>query len=126
MAPPFVIRSWHFDNVTNELSYLLSGNRSTSNVISYTYEEDPCPVAGCPVPEYEDEPLETDFRYWSNPLQWASGRVPDPGENITILSRWKMMVDVDNVVVDHLTVRGHLEFAHKNINLTASMVGNTC
>lgn len=121
-------RSWHFDNVTNKLTYLLSANSTSASQISYMFREEPCPISGCPQPSGEEEPLEGYFRYWSNANHWITGRVPGGTvngrrENVTILSRWKMIIDVSSIEVDRLTILGHLEFGQLDINLTASMVG---
>eukprot|EP00117_Sycon_ciliatum_P037364 scpid335/ scgid27970/ Fibrocystin-L; Polycystic kidney and hepatic disease 1-like protein 1 len=118
-------RSWHFDNSTNMLTYLLSGNGSSlggSDELLFNFQREPCPVAGCPVPDGGAEPYENFFRYWSKASDWPTGRVPVAGQNITILTRWKMIMDVNPPVMDRLTVLGHLEAKHTDLSITASTI----
>ena len=118
-------RSWHFNNRSLELQYILS-TRSKSAELSdliYSFSKEPCPVDGCPVPVIDDSGYETNWRRWSNPLDWPNERVPLSGSNVTILSSWKMYLDVAEVNVEKLEIQGKLKFEDKkDVVLNATWV----
>ena len=55
---------------------------------------------------------------WSNPATWG-GSVPGPGQNVTIPAGMTVTLDTDTASLGILEVNGVLEFARKDLNLTA-------
>lgn len=55
-----VPRSWHINNETNVVTYLISGGNLTSenNNVTYEYSYEPCPRDGCPPPGIDFGPYE--------------------------------------------------------------------
>jgi plastocyanin len=104
--------SWHFDNKTLELQYILSARGQTAELsdLEYGFSKEPCPVTGCPAPKPGDSDEEDDWRRWSNPLDWPDSRVPLPGSNVTIEGTWKMYLDLPEVDVEKLDIKGRLKF----------------
>lgn len=49
--------------------------------------------------ETVDQPLETDFRRWSKPESWTSGKVPVEGEDVEIPSGVNMLFDVEETPI---------------------------
>ena len=107
-------RSWHFDNETLELQYILSAKEKTEslNDLLYSFSKEPCPVRGCAAPNDKVD-YESNWRKWSVANDWPKKRVPGSGANVTIESSWRMYVDVSEVNVEKIEIQGHLEFDNK-------------
>ena len=107
-----LIRSWHFNNETLQLQYILSAKGRTANLsdLSYSFSKEPCPVEGCPAPSIGNNGYESRWRRWSVSSDWPNNQVPLPGANVTINSSWRMYVDVAEVNVEKLEIQGILQF----------------
>jgi hypothetical protein len=59
----------------------------------------------CPAPlgEFVKENF---VRYWSNASQWPEGRMPLPGENVTVNGNWTIIMDVDPAVCEFMEIDG--------------------
>ncbi len=59
----------------------------------------------------EDQPLEATVRYWSNPESWPKGVLPKEGEDVTILSGWNMIFDLEeSPLFRQVQINGQLTF----------------
>jgi hypothetical protein len=67
---------------------------------------------------------ETNFRYWSDVKNWPNNTLPKEGEDVHILSGWKMILDIpETPVLNQLKVNGILIFADsKDIHLRARYI----
>ena len=64
------------------------------------------------------------YRLWSNESSWPSGKVPAEGEDVTIMSSWRMLLDVSPPPLGQVYVFGELMFQdEQDLNLTADLVG---
>lgn len=59
----FVDSSWFINNVTNTVTYLITGGNFTAedNNVTYTYSYEPCPPNGCPPPGIDYGPYESRY-----------------------------------------------------------------
>lgn len=67
-----------------------------------------------------DEPC-TDCQLWSDPATWG-GSLPVAGQNVTIPHGQHVILDIDTPALGGLSVDGTLEFARKNVALTADWI----
>ena len=74
----------------------------------------------CPEDD-DDESSEDEFRYWSNPLDWPNGALPKDGDDVTIESAWKMVLDVPSAKLKILRISGTLivDSTKENLELNA-------
>ena len=64
-------------------------------------------------------------RRWSDPNSWPSGELPREGENVTISSRWRMLVDISPPPLSVVIVLGELTFEdERDYNFTANLVNS--
>ena len=62
-------------------------------------------------------------RRWSEPESWPSGQLPQEGEDVTVSSRWRMLLDVTPPTLGNLYIFGELIFEdERDYNLTANLV----
>lgn len=62
-------------------------------------------------------------RRWSDPNSWPSRELPREGEEVTISSRWRMLVDVSPPPLSRVIVLGELRFEdERDYNFTANLV----
>ncbi len=62
-------------------------------------------------------------RRWSEPDSWPKGRLPVEGEEVTISSRWRMLVDITPPPLASVFVFGELKFEDsQDYNFTANLV----
>ena len=132
------------DNTTDMVSYIISGLNSSMAMLdrewSYSYE--PCPVEGCPQPpDPNNQPVEEKYehkknnffiilflsyysqRRWSDPTSWPSGQLPVEGEDVTILSTWRMLLDISPPPLGLVLIDGELQFEDaRDYNFTANIV----
>lgn len=65
-------------------------------------------------------------RRWSDPNSWPSGELPREGEEVTISSRWRMLVDISPPPLGRVIVLGELMFEdERDYNFTANLVSAT-
>lgn len=65
-------------------------------------------------------------RRWSDPNSWPSGELPVEGEDVTISSRWRMLVDISPPPLNRVIVLGELKFEdERDYNFTANLVNNS-
>lgn len=123
------LRSWHFDNRSLELQYILSARGQTAGLsdLIYRFSKEPCPVSGCPPLVIEDpDGYENTWRRWSVASDWPDNRVPAAGSNVTIQGRWKMYLDLPEVDVEKLEIQGKLKFEDtRDIVLNATWVSGS-
>ena len=65
---------------------------------------------------------------WSNESSWPSGRLPEEGEDVTIMSSWRMLLDMSPPALGRVDVFGELKFQdEQDLNFTANVVRHcTC
>jgi len=64
-------------------------------------------------PPTKKKPLETKFRFWSNPADWTSGKLPVADEDVEIEPGWNMIYDLaESPIVQVLTINGRLTFSN--------------
>lgn len=77
----------------------------------------------CPAPagEFVKEPF---LRLWSNATQWPLGRLPAPGENVTIPGNWTIMMDMSPDPMEFFMVDGDIIIPPNmaEINITAASI----
>lgn len=62
-------------------------------------------------PPVTAKPIETNFRYWSVPADWTSGKIPLADEAVEIEPGWNMVFDMpESPIVKVLTINGRLSF----------------
>lgn len=62
-------------------------------------------------------------RRWSDPNSWPSGELPIEGEEVTISSRWRMLVDISPPLLSRVIILGELMFEdERDYNFTANLV----
>jgi hypothetical protein len=62
-------------------------------------------------------------RRWSDPDSWPSRELPREGEEVTISSRWRMLVDISPPPLRRVIVLGELRFEdQRDYNFTANLV----
>ena len=121
---------WHFDNLTNKLTYLLRGDINTNfcSPKSFSLTSEPCPVdendvAHCEVITPTDGLYETNPRMWSNPEHWPSNSLPLPGEDVIIESTWRMHLDMNPPQLGSVYIYGELNFDDtQDLNFTAEII----
>lgn len=105
----------YFNNVTRHIEIKFDGQNEDSN--RFKLEEDKCiSWADCnPPDEKEDEEIETEPRYWSNPNHWNTERlknnstVPVEGDEVFIDPSWNMIYDLeDSPVFKNILISGRL------------------
>lgn len=76
----------------------------------------------CPAPP--DEFVKEDFvRYWSNATQWPEGRMPLPGENVTVNGNWTIIMDVDPAACGFMQIDGDVIIEDKaDRNITCNSI----
>ena len=51
------------------------------------------------------------MRYWANATDWPSGKVPEAGANVEVLSGWNMIYNLgDSPIYGTIVVNGILTF----------------
>ena len=48
----------------------------------------------CVLNQVTEKSLENRTRYWSDPKDWASGKLPVDGDEVDILPGWNMVLDL--------------------------------
>ena len=71
----------------------------------------------CPSPTGEFE-KENFVRVWSNVTQWPEGRLPLPGENVSIHGNWTILMDVDPAEMEFFYVDGDVIIPESNLEVT--------
>jgi len=67
--------------------------------------------SGSCLPPVTTIPIETNFRYWSNPASWDTGAVPVANDTVEIKPGWNMVFDVaESPIIKQITVNGRLSF----------------
>lgn len=62
-------------------------------------------------------------RRWSDPTSWPSGRLPAEGEEVTVSSRWRMLLDITPPTLGKVYIYGELMFEdQRDYNFTADLV----
>ena len=114
------------DTATREFHFIVNGklkdgalNRTQFNFTSVRCEgqcqED--------IVEVEEEEVIPEFFLWSDPETWPSGEVPQEGEDVTIDSGLKVILDVDSPVLGRLDINGKLYFSDESdIHLQANKI----
>ena len=65
----------------------------------------------------------TSQRRWSDNNSWPDRRLPVEGEDVTISSSWRMLVDISPPSLGRIFVYGELMFRdNQDYNFTASLV----
>jgi hypothetical protein len=72
----------------------------------------------------EVEVVESEFRYWSDKKNWPNETLPIAGDNVHILSGWKMILDIEETpIIDLLRVNGILIFSdEKDVHLQSKHI----
>jgi hypothetical protein len=72
----------------------------------------------------EVEEVEPEFRYWSNTTSWPNGELPKAGEDVDIISGWKMILDIEETpIFKQIRVNGILIFSDlSDIHLHAKQI----
>lgn len=52
--------------------------------------------------------LEDFVRKWSNATQWPNGVMPAAGDNVTVKGEWRLLLDMDPLPINNLTIDGNL------------------
>lgn len=52
--------------------------------------------------------LEDFVRKWSNATQWPNGVMPKAGDNVTVKGEWRLLLDMDPLPINNLTIDGNL------------------
>lgn len=60
--------------------------------------------------------------FWSNPSTWPGNIKPQAGDNVTIPMGTTIILDENTPELGGLTILGTLQFAHQNLNLSASWI----
>lgn len=70
-----------------------------------------------------DEP-EAEFRFWSDVTNWPNETLPVDGDDVHILSGWKMILDIEETpIVELLRVNGILIFSDEiDVHLRAKHI----
>lgn len=70
------------------------------------------------------------FRYWSDPDNWPQGELPKEGDDVTITSTWRMILDVTPPPLGDVYVHGELHFEdmrdYEFVANRVSSVTHTC
>ncbi len=76
----------------------------------------------CPAPPGEFV-KENFVRLWSNASQWPEGRLPLPGENVTVNGNWTIIMDIDPAVCEFMTIDGDVIIEDKeDRNITCESI----
>jgi len=58
-----------------------------------------------------EKPIETDFRFWTDPNNWPGGVLPVEGDDVHIEPGWKMVLDIpETPIFEQLRINGELHF----------------
>lgn len=85
--------------------------------------EAPPPTSGVPetAPQVDLNPSSASAR-WSDPASWPGGLIPASGEDVTIPEGKSILLDVNKLELNNLTINGTLVFADQDIDLRASRI----
>ena len=86
----------YFNNVTGHIQVKFDGQRN--DTIRFSMVGDECISWGnCNPPDtMEDAEIEKDYRRWSNPNSWSTGKLPVEGEEVLIEPSWNMLYDLED------------------------------
>ncbi|CAI2373695.1 unnamed protein product [Moneuplotes crassus] len=98
----------YFNNVTRHIQIKFDGQRN--DTLSFKLKADECISWGnCNADLTEDAEIEKNYRRWSNPSSWTSGKVPVAGEEVLIEPTWNMLYDLeDSPILKSIEVNGRL------------------
>lgn len=102
------------DTETREIHVVVNGKHQNSN----PYKESKILMNGircigsCTENIIEVEEPEAEFRFWSDVKNWPNETLPVDGEDVHILSGWKMIIDIEETpIIQLLRVNGILIFS---------------
>jgi hypothetical protein len=108
------VRELHF--IVNGLSQGNGVNEHSESEIKLTGTR--C-LTNCSLVIVEVEEEEAEFRYWSDVKNWPNETLPVAGDDVHIISGWKMILDIEETpILDVLDVNGILIFSDEiNVHL---------
>lgn len=62
------------------------------------------------------------IRMWSNTTQWPDGVLPKAGDNITVNGNWTVLLDVDVIDLDNITIDGDIYSTDANRKVSANFI----
>lgn len=72
----------------------------------------------------EAEEVEQEFRYWSDVTNWPNETLPAEGEDVHIISGWKMILDIEETpIFELMRINGILIFGNEtDVHLRAKHI----
>ena len=61
-------------------------------------------------------------RMWSNITQWPGGVLPAEGDNVTVNGNWTLLLDIDVLNLQNLTIDGDIYLTDNNRQLSANFI----
>jgi hypothetical protein len=114
------------DTATREVHIVVNGKNQGSNPLteSNVFLKGIRCVGSCVEDIVEVEVEEAEFRFWSDVKNWPNETLPVAGDDVHILSGWKMILDIEETpIIELMRVNGILIFSDEmNVHLRAKHI----
>jgi len=119
---------YYDDMDVRELHFIANGKNQGNGVNEHTETEIVLKgircATNCSEAIVEVEEVEAEFRYWSDVKNWPNETLPVAGDDVHIISGWKMILDIEETpILNFVRVNGILIFDEtKDIHLRAKHI----